>query len=303
MSLNNLYLILSISIYSFCSPYSDAIYNQVVDITDPTQEEYDLIQDYLYNGMIPGREAMIDWKNEPIPRDLRISPEQGERIINGLITVKSKRKARENCVILYASFNGDYSTNLYKTILAIRRSDFVGHIRYQIGGWPNTSAGDLVFCHLPRAFKACSFKAAYDLGYKKVLWLNAGMIPTISLNTIFERIGEDGIFGYLLPYSIRVYCQRNEHISALNISLEKAMASFCVSSRAIGLDLENTTSLTLFNDWYSHTVEKESFSFLPHSNICNLSHIIQKYYGKSTFWPIHTYVNTGDQNEEFTYDP
>ncbi len=43
-------------------------------------------------------------------------------------------------------------------------------------------------------FKPMAFKKAYDLGYRKILWLDASMLVIKDLNPIFEAIEKDGYF-------------------------------------------------------------------------------------------------------------
>lgn len=283
------------------SQHSDAIYNQIKDIKAPSSKDYQLIQDYLDNGFILYRDRMIDWRGNPLPRDVKIYSDK-KNITYKVKSVNVKKKDRDNCIVLYSTFYENYPDLVSQTYESIINSSYKGHIIYRIGGFPNEQGGDIVKAHLPRAFKVAAFKEAYDLGFKYVLWLNAGMIPMIDLAKIFKRIKTKGVFGYLLPYNIRMLCHRNEHIHALNISRHSAFKCFSIHSSILGINFEDEKGLAFFNMWYDKTTNHEQFSFLPLSNTCNLSYIANQFFQRSSFPNFFDHVNTDSEDQlEFTY--
>ncbi|HNA61599.1 MAG TPA: hypothetical protein PKW79_00780 [Rhabdochlamydiaceae bacterium] len=90
--------------------------------------------------------------------------------------------------------NKSFPKGLRRLVEAIAKSDFKGHILYQVGGWPNVEAGDLSLVDVPYAFKVSFFREAKRLGYQRALWLDTSILPVVSLNQIFAMIEEDGYF-------------------------------------------------------------------------------------------------------------
>ena len=238
-------------------PSPPPIYGYIKDIYHPTTEDYRLVQTYLRYGNRP-LEQLGD--SSLLMRDIRIIGESENEIPeSGIRCVNCSSDEKENCVILYSTFNRNYPNALRRLEKTIANSDFRGHVLYRIGGWPNEEGGDLVLCHVPYAFKACFFKEAQRLGYKRVLWLDTSIIPIVSLNDIFKKIEEKGYFfvdigGFKIGPSI------NEHAAAaFGLSLEQAQQIECIAAFIIGIDFSNPTGKTIIDTWYKAAHDKDAF--------------------------------------------
>jgi len=172
---------------------SDAVYKQIQDIYHPSIQDYHLIQQYLSHGEREGLEQLKD--TEKRQRNFKIIGNHPDELPQrGLIAVNSTLDEKENCLVLYASFNLHYQDGLKRIINLVKESDYKGHILYYFGGWPDLEGGSLPLAHVPHAFKACCMKEAQRLGYKRILWLDASIVPLVSLNTIFKMVAEKGYF-------------------------------------------------------------------------------------------------------------
>ena len=158
------------------------------------------------------------------------------QISHQIIPVNCTIEDKENCIVLYASCNYLYPESLLKLVDRIKHSDFVGHIIYRIGGWPNVEQGDLRLAHIPYAFKVSAFREAYRLGYKRAFWLDAPMHARISFDTLFKSLKEKGVLTYYLPWSIADITQRKLHLSYLGMTLTEAQEAYTVSTGLLGID-------------------------------------------------------------------
>lgn len=225
------------------------IYNQMADIRNPTTEDYRNLQNYLTNGNRPEIEVLKDYKDK-----LRyfkiIGDKPGETPTTGIEHVNCDESYKECCLITYASFNNCYPKGVKRLVDQTKASDFKGHILWRIGGWPNVEDGSLNLAHVPYAFKACLFKEAYRLGYKKVLFLDASILPTVSLNDLFKRIQEKGHFIVGNHHNVGPYMnERAAH--AFNLTLEETHRISSISASSFGLDLSTEKGKKLMDAFYA----------------------------------------------------
>lgn len=167
------------------------VYEEIADIRHPTMADLRRIQACFTSSDRPFHK-MPNGEGYLTPRIIGDSPE--EIPVSGHVAVNCSDDCRENCIITYASFNRNYPQGLKRLVEEVSTSDFVGHILYRTGGWPNVENGDLVLAHVPLAFKICFFREAKALGYKRVLWMDTSILPLVSLNQVFEMISEKGYF-------------------------------------------------------------------------------------------------------------
>lgn len=238
-----LYLLLIPSLL-FCTPP----YEKIRNIYRPTVEDYRLIQNYLTNGersLLP-RLEMYGAK----AREFRIiGTKPGELPESGLVVVNCPAEERENCILLYSSFNFNYPQGLKRVINNLSTSDFKGHILYHIGGWPNVEGGSLLIAHIPYAFKAASFKEAQRLGFKRAFWLDASMIPLVSLNKIFDMTAQLGYFvmgnNFMLGSEVHPAV-----LKAFKITPEEAFKIPNCYAGMIGIDFTTEVGTEIIDRWY-----------------------------------------------------
>ncbi len=295
-------LILTISLnLLYTNEYSDKVYDSISNISSPSYDEYLLVENYLTSGTIPYIYRMIDWRNRPLKRGIKLVNASLDSIKYSIINVKNKKKSKEKCIILYASFDDNQSNNINNLVNEIKDSNYKGDIIKRIGGWPNIEEGDLRLAHIPGAYKVCAFREALRLGYKKALWIDCNFLPEISLNTIFDRIEEFGIFTYKTQFSLLDLCKRGEHISSFNMPKHLAKDIYIVHSGILGIDLESSTNLNLISQWYETTVNQEVSSFTPFSVYSLFSFLLQQYYDPEIFPYTIDYIDSQDhRNLEFS---
>jgi glycosyltransferase involved in cell wall biosynthesis len=234
-----------------------SIYSRVDDLFHPSLADYRIIQDYLANGYRENIDRLNDMERRM--RELRIiGTPPNDMPSCGTLYVNCDENYKENCVLIYATFNMGYPKGFKRILQAITDSDFKGHILYRIGGWPNTEGGDLVLSHVPYAFKVSFFREAERLGYKRALWLDTPVVPLVSLNDIFARIQEKGYF--VVGNTHRVGPYVNAKAAAFfGLSLEETYSIPSCSAGLFGVDFSHKTSKNIINWLYHAALDKDAF--------------------------------------------
>lgn len=236
---------------------SDVIYKQIKDIYHPTFKDYYLIQNYLVHGKREGLEK-LSYYAQRLRNTKIIGSKEGELPCSEIIAVNTDIKDKENCLVLYASFNLHYSDGVKRLINLVKNSDFKGHILYHLGGWPDLEGGSLTLAHVPYAFKVCCFKEAQKLGYKRVLWLDGSIIPVVSLNTIFKMIEEKGYFAIRNCHEVGPYC--NDKTAAyFGYTLQETYHILSCQSGFLGVDLTTDLGNEIIDLWYRAAKDENAF--------------------------------------------
>ncbi len=245
-------------------------YGQVHDICNPSNEDYRAFQKFLTKGKRPALAQLGDMEKR-VRNFCLIGKTEKETPLYGKIAVNCTDEDKENCLIVYASFNKAYPKGLKRLVDAVAKSDFKGHILYRIGGWPNVEEGDLSVAHVPYAFKPCFFREAKRLGYKRVLWLDASVLPVVSLNTVFEDIQAKGYFAIGNGRFVGPYMTKQAALS-LGITLEECAKIPSTSAGLFGVDFANEKAALVISKW--HQAAKDSAFFSPRSDQNVLSIIL-----------------------------
>lgn len=234
-----------------------SLYKQIQDIHHPTLQDYGLIQDYLSNAARENIERLGDM--EPRMRALKIiGSNPGEFPIFGSCNVNCSSDDRENCLLLYSTFNLSYPKGLKRLLQEVKESDFKGHILYRMGGWPNAEGGSLPLCHVPYAFKACFFQEAKRLGFKRVLWLDTAAVPLVSLNEIFSTIEKTGHF--VMGNSHMIGPFMDPHVAVyFGVTDDETYKIPSCSAGLFGLDFSNKQSCKILDAWYKAAFDKDAF--------------------------------------------
>ena len=243
--------------------YSDAVYSSIEDIYHPTFEDYQKVENYLNFGYRPHLVDIDHNHYSTKSKIFRLTPAENSnhKLTYRIEAVNCSEDTKENCIILYASCNSKYPESLLTLVEEIKKSDFIGHIVYRIGGWPNAEGGDLTLAHIPYSFKVCAFKEAYRLGYKRALWLDASMRPYASLNDRFLFMKKHGCFNYYSRRTLSQLCTKDNHLANLEITEKKARRMYTVCMGVFGIDFTNPTGLSLLSRWYDQTKNNEAASF------------------------------------------
>ena len=224
------------------------VYDQIENLGSPTIEDYKLIQAYLTIEDRPFIERLQDYA--PTARAFRIiGDSQNEFPESSLLAVNCENNSRENCIVLYASFNQNYPKGLRRQIELILSSDFKGHILYHLGGWPDLGGGSLSLVHVPYAFKACILKEAKALGFKRVLWIDSSIVPVANLNLIFYNIMKKGYLIMGSRLSVGPFTNE-EAAAAFGMTLsETFQVPRCIAC-ALGVDFTNKIGNRIAEEWY-----------------------------------------------------
>ena len=253
---------------------SDLIYKQIKDIYHPTLEDYYLIQNYLTYGEREGLEKLKRHYCR-VQRNLKIIGSSVDELPQSeIIPVNTDIEDKQNCLVLYASFNLHYPDGLKRLIKLVKESDFKGHIIYHIGGWPDLEGGSLKLAHVPYAFKVCCFKEAQKLGYKRILWLDSSVIPLVSLNTIFTMIKENGYFSIKNSHKVGPYCNA-QAASYFGYTLEETYNILSCQAGFLGVDLTTKQGKKIIDLLYQATKDKNAY-YSPRSDQTALSLILHK---------------------------
>lgn len=243
----------------------ESIYGKISNILNPTEEDYRILQHYLLEAERP----YLDWLNIFI-RD----PGDGHRYdvrVRNLRLIKDNEKPvletvycntspddRDTCIISYASFNDWYPDGVKRLSSKLQEVGFHGHYIYRIGGWPDIAGGSLQLAHVPYSFKICMFKEALSYGYKKILWLDASIIPLQDLSSLFEIIEKEG---YLIASDSNVFSNYiNEKVlNYFNLTFDDSKNVEAIAAGIVGFDFTNKNAIEIFDAWSTVAFELHGF--------------------------------------------
>ena len=162
---------------------------------------------------------------------------------NGEMPIKYIYKGNNNtqCIYIYASNNGKYTSLLEKNLNALRKNGYNGDIITLKGGFPNTKNGGLLHCHLPMSFKYAAMEEAKSLGYRYFLWVDSAVISQKNIDYIFKEIEKSCIYvvgGWKLGNHFII---ENDNMVPRSPCLE--MIGSLESYQAMGLDLKTASHL------------------------------------------------------------
>lgn len=233
------------------------IYSQVSDFLQPTIQDYRLVQDFLSHGKRENIERLKDMQNRV--REIKIIGNAPDELpLSGMVPVNCSADDKQNCLLIYSSFNDQYPRGLKRLLKHTVESDFKGHVLYQLGGWPDTEGGSLQLAHVPYAFKVSFFKEAKRLGYKRALWLDAAVMPLVSLNTIFDTIKQNGYF--IMGNERMVGPYINSSAAAyFGLTLEETAQIPSCSAGLFGVDFTQKIGNQIIDLWYRAAHDKDAF--------------------------------------------
>jgi len=265
-------------------------YQNISSIYAPTVEDLLYLQSKLSTTYRPIVDRMLD--TAFIPKKFKIiGTSQHEKPEAGWKAVNCSSAEHENCIVLYSSFNRNYPRGLKRLFHKIVNSTFRGHVYYRIGGWPNMEEGDLVLAGVPFAFKVSSIREMKRLGYKRVLWLDASILPYADLNMIFNLIKDRGYFVQSNSHDVGIY-MNSDSCNYFNITMEEARHIWSCSAAIFGIDLTNPTTAPIIDAWYNAAKDPYAF-FSARSDQNALSIIIHQMGLAHLMWPADTLGEPG----------
>lgn len=252
---------------------TESIYCKIADLSNPSKEDYRILQDYLSKG----ERSYLEWLNKYIQdpedgfrydlrvRNFRLIKENAEPALE-MVYCNASPDDRDICIISYASFNGSYPEGAKKLQSNLQRVGFHGHYIYRIGGWPDIKGGSLLLVHVPYSFKLCMFKEALSYGYKKILWLDTSFTPLQDLSSIFQIIEKKG---YLIVSDSNKFSNYiNEKVlQYFNVSFDDSKNIEAIAAGIIGFDFTNENATKIFDAWSIAAYELDGFlSSRPEQN-------------------------------------
>lgn len=261
-----MYVLMAVSSLLFGEEFE--IYNQIADIRNPTIADLQLIQYYISHSKRPMIARLKD--KEFIPQGFRFvgdSPNEYPKV--HFAVVNSPAWERENCVIIYSSFNERYPKGAKRLFDRISNSDFKGHVYCRIGGWPDLESGSLVLAHVPFAFKPCFFREMRNAGYKRVLWVDASILPYASLNKIFGFIREKGYYMQANVHNVDEY-MNEDTARYFGLTCAETAKILSCSAAIIGMDFTDPKVNALLDAWYDAAKDPYAF-YSPRSDQTALS--------------------------------
>lgn len=239
----------------------EKIYSKVSDIRHPSMKELRMIQNYIKYG----KRSYLKWLNTFYPEiegdnfryDLRarkmnlLHPKSSKMVLNK-VNINTSSNNKETCIILYASYNPEhhYQSKINDLIKQLHNVGFKGHLLYRHGGWPDIEGGSLKLAHVPYAFKACMFREAFRLGYKKVVWFDASIKPLRDFSVVFDMLDSDGYFLISLDgWNLR--SRGSEKLRKFyDLSIEDELNITTIVGGIVGINFASKTGVEIFNSWY-----------------------------------------------------
>jgi hypothetical protein len=149
----------------------------------------------------------------------------------------------------------DFAPGIRRLKRSLAKHKFVGGAIYWDRGYP---VGCPTHLESPFAFKPFCFYAAWRLGYRYVLWLDASVKVRSSVDPIFRKIVSDGYIMFQETHSVGEYCT-DTALKSLGITRERAFEMPSCWGCAIGLDLGDPTAQEFLQSWRTYAVDGVTF--------------------------------------------
>lgn len=176
------------------------------DIEHPTFADYERLQsklrqiqtdkilDHYYDGEVPllGKE-LYRLRIAEGARQVMIDPSKNQYPV---VMLEKIGKGGDSCIVSYASYNRIYPELLDSIKDALEEVGFNGYFYYRVGGFPNPTGRELKYAGVPYCFKPFMMVEAYHLGFQKVLWIDASLLPSQNPEPLFEAIEKEGCLLY-----------------------------------------------------------------------------------------------------------
>ena len=244
--------------------------------TSPTLDDYRKLEGYLVDFYDTNKSELVPLFGEnrfSLLRNFKFVARNSKEI-PGLkrICFGDDENNTDECIICYASCSSlkNYAHGIERLVDCLKKVGYKGHLLYRIGGWPGTSKGSLLYFNVPYSFKVFFLDEARDLGYKKVLWLDASMCPEESLSPVFKWI-EDGGFVFwtgTIPFSRTV---SNYLIEGMNVSADERKNIQRYASGVIGLNFTMKMPNRVLDAWLNAVALKIPFySIFPEEGVLSV---------------------------------
>jgi hypothetical protein len=160
------------------------------------------------------------------------------------------------CVINLATNIDWYPAGQARMVRTVREHGFDGEIycwgdEADIGAEPHAK--------VPYGFKTAAFNVVQKAGFDLVLWLDASMWATGSVQPIFDHIERHGHLMELAGWSAGQWCT-DAALGTLGVTRDEAMNMPLFSAGFLGLNLRNDKSAEFLRRWSD--LSKDGVSFI-----------------------------------------
>ncbi|MBM3198104.1 MAG: hypothetical protein FJZ58_02460 [Chlamydiae bacterium] len=231
------------------------------------EEDYRLIQEKLHSlSIAPTLDDLYPkslpftwpWQKKPLREksDFQGRAERGIRQVliessSGKTPKKELIKINQGsdyCIVSYSSLNGVYPELLQKIPKALEQTGFQGYFLSLLGAFPNPTGKEIRYAGVPYCFKLFAMLEAKKLGFHKVLWIDAALLPLRDPTPLFHCIEDTGSLlqrvrngkRYLLPVTRDIILER----TGTDMYQEKSLRA-----RVIGFDLSIKKVQTLLQEY------------------------------------------------------
>ncbi len=147
----------------------------------------------------------------------------------------------DNCIVCYATTNGRYPDYVRAILPALEKVNFNGYLLYYIGGWPNPTGEEILYCGVPYSFKIFSMVEAYSLGFTKLLWIDSACEPARDPEPLFDHIMQHGaLICHQAPDPVRDdHLPRGTRFELFQLSGVDVLQANYVQGTIFGIDMES----------------------------------------------------------------
>lgn len=233
------------------------------DLAHPTHADYASLQTCLKQISID--KVLKDYydSDEPLAEvDLyRFRLSQGTRqvlieVSNNLLPIVKLEKIGKGgdcCLVSYATYNGIYPELLLSIKDALEERGFNGYFYYRIGGFPHPTGRELKYAGVPYCFKPFMMVEAYNLGFQKVMWIDASLLPVQNPEPLFAWLDEHS--GLLYGGERRVDLLKSLILPQARETLEKIVGNQFgvgphVSGMVFGLNFQTRQAQKFLDSYY-----------------------------------------------------
>lgn len=231
-----------------------------IDLTPVMQENY--VNDPYY--------TTYEDLEQRISRGIRqvlIDPVKGFFPITRLAKIG---KGSDMCFVCCVPFSAKYVPLLLSIPRTLDELGFNGYFYYRIGGYPNPTGEEIQYAGVPYAFKIFLMREAKNLGFNKVMWLDASMLPLRDPTPLFHHLEKHGSF--ILQFdnphynSIYIFPRTREELK--QISSIDVVTKRHLTTQVFGLDMNAPHVEKFIESYYKYVALGTPFiSCFPEENV------------------------------------
>jgi hypothetical protein len=236
----------------YFDPEIEALLRSLSNPSNPTLEDYHLIESYFQFGERPyfknmTKRADLNYRIKQL-RNFKLVGPNGEMPITELYASNVREGTKDRCILIYGSYNRDYPEKARRLFEALKVCGYSGYIMLRIGGIPDISHGGARLCTIPWTWRINFFKEAVRRGFKQILYIDASYHPLNDLSEIFDVVDNYGLFSYTVDIDW-IENMYNDYIQHLGIPVEQMHQIPWFDPHILGLNFTNEKINQLFQKW------------------------------------------------------